>query len=257
MSPPTLAGQVALVTGATSGIGLELARALTAHGARVIGTGRDQSRLMELAAEVDLALTLDVTDDRSVAAAAAAVQDAYGAVDVLVHNAGIGMFESFEDTALADVERVMDTNLYGVIRLTRALLPAMKQRGSGVICTIASVAGERGYPKHTAYCASKHALIGWSRALGKDLRGTGVDVVIVCPPAVDTPFFSNAGFHDYKEQHPGLALMSPQDVASGTLQAIAARKAQVVLSPRAKVLYLLDKLAPPVVERLQRWKDSR
>lgn len=254
---PSFAGQVALVTGATSGIGLELARALAAAGATVIGTGRDQGRLMQLQAEVDLALTLDLTDDKSVAACAAVIEDRHGAVDLLVHNAGIGRFETFEDTRLQDVQAVMDTNLYGPIRLTQALLPAMKARGSGVVCSIASVAGERGYPKHTAYCASKHALIGWSRALGKDLRGTGVDVVIVCPPAVDTPFFSNAGFPDYKEKHPGLTLMSPRDVALQTLQAIAARKGQVILSPRAKALYLLDKLAPPVVERLQRWKDSR
>ena len=249
--------QVVLVTGATSGIGLALARAFTDEGAQVVGAGRDQARLMSLAGQVDLALTLDVTDQASVDAAAAAVLDRYGRLDVLVHNAGIGMFESWQETSVADVERVMDTNLYGVIRLTRALLPAMVERGSGVVCTIASVAGERGYPKHTAYCASKHALIGWSRALGKDLRGTGVDVVVVCPPAVDTPFFSNAGFDDYKAQHPGLVLMEPADVAAGTLDAIERRRGQVILSPRARVLWLLDKLAPPLVEGLQRFKDSR
>ncbi len=257
VAEPRFSGQVVLVTGATSGIGLALARAFTAEGARVVGTGRDQSRLMSLASQVDLALTLDVTDDKSVRAAAQAVADRYGAVDVLVHNAGIGRFETFEDTTLDVMQQVMDTNLYGVVRLTRALLPAMKTRGRGTVCTIASVAGERGYPKHTAYCASKHALIGWSRALSKDLRGSGVDVVVVCPPAVDTPFFGNAGFHDYKEQHPGLVLMSPEDVAAGTLDAIADGKSQVILSPRAKVLWLLDKLAPPLVERLQRYKDSR
>ncbi len=256
-APQRFAGQVVLVTGATSGIGRSLARAFSAEGARVIGTGRDQGRLMTLASEVDLALTLDVTDDRSVEAAARAVGDRYGAVDVLVHNAGIGCFEDFEHTTVDVVQRVMDTNLYGVVRLTQALLPAMQTRGRGVVCTIASVAGERGYPRHTAYCASKHALIGWSRALRKDLRGTGVDVVIVCPPAVDTPFFGNAGFPDYKDQHPGLAMMSPDAVALGTLDAVAARKGQAILSPRAKVLWLLDKLAPAVVEGLQRAKDHR
>ena len=255
--PPRFTQKVALVTGATSGIGACIARSLAAEGARVIGTGRDQGRLMQIAPALDLALTLDQTDPRSVEAAAQVVADRYGAVDLLVHNAGQGLFQDFEHTSLADVQRIMDVNLYGPIRLTQALLSAMKARGEGVVCTIASVAGERGYPKHTAYCASKHALIGWSRALSKDLRGTGLAVVIVCPPAVDTPFFATAGFLDYKEKHEGLALMSPEAVAAGTLDAIAARKAQVILSPRARVLYLLDKLAPPLVEGLQRWKDSR
>ncbi|MCB9777259.1 MAG: SDR family NAD(P)-dependent oxidoreductase [Alphaproteobacteria bacterium] len=255
--PQRFQDAVVVVTGATSGIGASLARAFAAEGAQVVGTGRDQARLMDLAGRIALPLTLDLTRQRSVDAVAQTVLDRFGRVDVLVHNAGIGQFRTWSDTAVDDIQKVMDVNLYGAVRLTRALLPAMVERGDGVVCSIASVAGERGYPKHTAYCASKHALIGWSRALQKDLRGTGVDVVIVCPPAVDTPFFENAGFADYKAQHPGLALMHPDAVAAGTLDAVQRRAGQVILSPRARVLWLLDKLAPPVVERLQRWKDSR
>jgi len=249
--------QVVLVTGATSGIGQALARAFSAEGARVVGAGRDQGRLMALAAEVDLALTLDLVDPRSVQAAATAVQDRYGHLDVLVNNAGVGLFLDWQTTTVADMQRLMDTNLYGAVRLTQALLPGMVARGRGCVVNIASVAGERGYPKHSAYCASKHALIGWSRALRKDLRGSGVDVCVVCPPAVDTPFFENAGFLDYRAQHPGLDLMSAQDVARGTLDAVARRRQQVILSPRARALWLLDKLAPPLIDGLQRWKDTR
>lgn len=251
------ADQVVLISGATSGIGLALAQAFAERGAVVVGTGRDQSRLMSLAGQVDLALTMDVTDQGSVDAATAAVAERHGRVDIVVNNAGVGRFESWQDTSIDDVAQLMDTNLYGAIRVARAVLPGMVERGRGAVVNIASVAGERGYPKHTAYCASKHALIGWSRALTKDLRGTGVDVVVVCPPAVDTPFFGNAGFHDYRAQHPGLVLMSAAAAAAGILDAVEARKGQVILSPRAKALWLLDKLAPPLVEGLQRWKDSR
>lgn len=253
--PGVFQGQVVLVTGATSGIGLALARAFTAAGATVVGTGRDQARLASLGQEIDLALSLDLCDEKAVAMAADTVLDRYGRVDVLVHNAGIGLFQTWQDTDLAAMQRVMDVNLYGAVRLTRALLPSMVEKGSGCVVSIASVAGERGYAKHTAYCASKHAMIGWSRGLRKDLRGSGVDVVIVCPPAVDTPFFRNAGFLDYKEKHPGLSMMSPEAVAEQTVQAVARRTGQVILSPRAKALWLLDKLAPPLVDGLQRLKD--
>lgn len=249
--------QVALVTGATSGIGRELARLLAARGARVVGAGRDQGRLMALAPQVDLALTLDVQQDESVQAAAAAVQDRYGRLDLLINNAGVGLFQPWQDTSMADMRRIMDVNLFGAVRVTSAFLPGMVERGRGCVVNIASVAGERGYAKHTAYCASKHAMIGWSRGLQKDLRGSGVDVVIVCPPAVDTPFFRNAGFLDYREQHPGLSMMSATQVAEQTLQATLARKRQVILSPRARALWLLDKLAPPLVDGLQKLKELR
>ena len=160
--------RVVLVTGATSGIGLAIAQAFVEQGATVVGTGRDQARLMELAPQVDLALTLDLTAQRDVVTAVAAVQDRHGRVDVLVNNAGQGLFQDWQHTNVADMQRLMDVNLFGAVRLTRALLPGMLERRCGCIVNIASLAGERGYPGHTAYCASKHALIGWSRALHRD-----------------------------------------------------------------------------------------
>ncbi len=248
------AGKVVVITGATSGIGRCLARAFAAEGAVVVGTGRDQERLMSLAREVELALTLDVTDVDSVATAAAAIADGPGVVDVLINNAGIGLFDAWDHTSIQDYQRVMEVNLLGAIRVNQALLPAMVERGSGTVVQIASVAGERGYPKHTAYCASKHALIGYSRGLRKDLKGSGVEVVIICPPAVDTPFFENAGFLDYKAHHPGLKLMSPEEVAAQTLDAIDRSEPQRILGARAKALWLLDTFAPKAVDLLQRLK---
>jgi len=251
----TSSAPVMLVTGATSGIGEALARAATAQGYQVVGCGRDQTRLMALEREVALALTLDLTDEQSVRLGADTVRDRFGRVDVLVHNAGIGFFAEPEETGPAEVARVMETNLLGAVRLNQALMPDLLQQGGGTVCVVASVAGRRGYPKHTAYCASKHALIGWARALKKDLRGTGVSVVIVCPPAVDTPFFENAGYTSFAEDHPGMRLMSAETAAAGILAAIERRSPMALLGGRAKALFLLDRLAPRALDGIQQLRD--
>lgn len=246
--------QIVVITGASSGIGLECARAFTAEGATVVGTGRDQERLAALGREVDLALTLDVTDEGSVAIAAQAVLDRYGRVDVLVNNAGVGLFRPWDETSIDDMRRLMDVNVWGSVRVTNRLLPAMLDAGRGVIVNVASVAGRRGYKKHTAYCASKHAMIGWSEGLRCDLAGTGVDVVVVLPPAVRTPFFENAGYTTFDEDHPGLVPMSPEAVAEGLLDATASRARTKILSPRAKVLYGLSIVAPDLLDRVRGMK---
>jgi short-subunit dehydrogenase len=261
MSSSRFADQTILITGATSGIGRALARALTQEGATVIGTGRDQARLMELDGDVDLALTMDVTDPSSVEIAAATVHDRCGRIDVLINNAGVGLFSSVMETSEEELSRILEVNVVGVSRVTRAFLPAMLEGSRadrrGAIVNIASVAGRRGYPKHTAYCASKHALIGWSRSLRKDMRGTNVDVVVICPPAVQTPFFENAGYMTFDEDHPGLKLMTADEVAAGTLDALASRTFETVLGTKAQALDLLDRFAPSAVDRLQIWKDKR
>lgn len=244
-------GQVVFISGASSGIGLALAAAFRQAGAKVVGTSRDASRLPPW---LSLGLPLDVTDGPGVIAAAAQAERALGRVDILVNNAGVGLFLSWEETSMVDYQRVMDVNFYGAVRLTQALLPGMLERRRGAIVNIASVAGERGYAKHTAYCASKHAMLGWSKGLRKDIDGSGVDIVDICPPAVDTPFFENAGFADYREKHPGLSMMSAEQVAAETLASIAARERGRILGGRARALWLLDTLAPSAVDLLQKLK---
>lgn len=246
-------GKIALVTGATSGIGLDIAKKLTAAGARVIGTGRDQARLAALQPFVERALTLDVTDDVSVQVARAAIEDAFGGVDIVVNNAGVGLFKRWEETPISEVDRIMQVNFYGAVRVGLAFLPSLVAR-KGVLVQVASVAGRRGYAKHTAYCASKHALIGYSESLRADLRGTGADVVIVCPPAVRTPFFENAGYMTFDEDHPNLTPMTPAAVADGVLAATAKRARLEILSPRAKVLDALAFVSPRLLERIQKFK---
>lgn len=247
-------GQVVLITGATSGIGWEAARYFKDAGAVVAGTGRDPERLANLGRIIDLAVEMDVTDDASVKAAVARVHEGLGRVDVLVNNAGIGLFQPWDLTDADTIHRVMDVNLYGCVRVTQEVLPGMLERGRGVICNVASVAGKRAYANHTAYCASKHALIGWSEGMRCDLKDTPVDVVVVCPPAVRTPFFENAGYFTFDEDHPNLTPMTPQDVAVGIVEAVDKRSRQSILSNRAKVLYALSLVSPGFVDVLRRYK---
>lgn len=251
---PRFQDQVVVVTGATSGIGLEVARAFAREGARVVGTGRDQARLALLAQEVDLALTLDVTDAEEVEMALSGVLDRYGRVDVLVNNAGVGLFKDWLSTPLGEVQRLLDVNLYGAIRCTQRVLGGMIERGQGTIVNVASVAGKRGYKNHTAYCASKHALIGWSEALRCEVAPEGVRVVVVCPPAVRTPFFENAGYLTFDEDHPGFTPMGPETVAAALVDATARGERERVVGLRAKVLNTLHLLAPEAIELLRRFK---
>ena len=245
---PRFKDQVVVVTGATSGIGRATAQAFAAEGALVIAGGRNQVRLGEVAREVALALTLDVTKAEQVAIFAAAVLDRFGGVDMLVNNAGVGLFQPWDLTTEADLRRVMEVDFFGAVRVAGAFLPSLIER-HGVLVQVASVAGRRGYPKHTAYSAAKHALIGWSEALRRDVPD--VTVCVVCPPAVRTPFFENAGYLTFDVDHAGLVPMSAEAVATGIVDAAHRRLPLAVLSRRARVLDLLNRVSPGLLEKVQ------
>jgi short-subunit dehydrogenase len=246
---PTFKDKVVVITGATSGIGRASARAFTAAGARVLGTGRHQGRLAELAREVDLALTLDVTEERDIALLRTVIEDRYEGVDILVNNAGVGLFEAWEDTSVEQLQRIFEVNLMGVHRVSQAIVPAMKARGAGHIVQVASIAGKRGFERQAAYCASKHALIGYSEALRQELAGSGVHVHVVCPPAVDTPFFARAGWADIASEHRDWKPMSPEAVAIAILGAIRQDQRQVILGTKARLGQLAASHMPEALDR--------
>ena len=180
-------GRVALVTGGGRGIGEAIAHRLAREGLRVAVLGRSEEELARVAEAVQgLAVPCDLTDEAALEAAVQRVEATLGPVDVLVNNAGLAESVPFERTTDAVWERAMALNVTAPFRLCRRLVPSMAARGWGRVVNVASNAGLRGYAYTAAYCASKHALVGLTRAVAVEYARSGVTVNAVCPGFVDT-----------------------------------------------------------------------
>jgi short-subunit dehydrogenase len=190
---PSIAGKVAVVTGASSGIGWALARALAAAGCKVGLTARREEQLRELAALVHAAggiaavARADVGDRSQVEAAVAALREQLGPIDLMIANAGVGKPTLLDPVNVGDVEEMFRVNTMGVVYSVNAVLPEMLARKGGHLVAISSLAGYRGLPGESAYCASKAAVNAYLDGLRIHLRGTGVKVTTVCPGFVRTP----------------------------------------------------------------------
>ena len=182
-----LEGRVALVTGGGKGIGRAVALRLATEGARVVVTGRQVAELEATAAEIrGVALPLDVADRGALAPFLEALAREAGPIDILVNNAGIAESSPFDRTDDAHWDRILEVNATAPFRLCRALVPGMITRGWGRVVMMASNAGVSGYAYTSAYCASKHALVGLMRAMAAEVARTGVTVNAVCPGWVAT-----------------------------------------------------------------------
>jgi len=182
-----------LITGTSKGIGLATALTLARAGHTVYATMRSADRAVELAEEAAQELlsihysVMDVDSDESVATSIAAIQQAAGPIDVLVNNAGVARSGSVEELSMDDIRAIMETNYFGAIRCAKAVIPQMRQRGSGLIINVASVAGRVSTSPLGLYSASKFALEALSEALAQEMKTFGVRVAIVEPGIIDTP----------------------------------------------------------------------
>ena len=181
--------RVWLVTGSSSGFGLHIAQAALDRGERLVATARRPESLDDLVASAPdrvLAVGLDVTRTDQIDSAVAAALERFGRIDVLVNNAGYGSVGAVEELEMDDLRAVMDTMFFGAVELTKAVLPHMRERGSGAIVQMSSQGGQLAPPGYTAYCAAKYALEAMSEALAVEVGPLGIQVLIVEPGAFRT-----------------------------------------------------------------------
>jgi 3-oxoacyl-[acyl-carrier protein] reductase len=210
----TLAGKVALVTGGSRGIGYGIAEALAREGALVAITGRTRSdldRARDRLGDPALAVEADVRTPEAVQRAVDAVVDRFGGLDVLVNNAGVGLFGNVSDMSIDDWQTVIETNLSGVFYFCHAAVPHLRRRAGGWIINISSLAGKNAFVGGAAYCASKAGLNAFSEALMQEVRHDDIRVSYVMPGSVATGFSGRgaAGAADWKIQ--------PEDVGQVVL----------------------------------------
>ncbi|MFS8182822.1 oxidoreductase [Pseudovibrio denitrificans] len=180
--------KVALVTGASSGMGKEIARNLMKDGLVVYSAARSVEKMEDLAASGAHVLQMDVTKEEDLIAVVEKIKQVHGTVDVLVNNAGFGCYGSVEETSMEDVRYQFDVNFFGVARLTQLVLPLMRAQKSGKIINITSTGGKMYTPLGAWYHASKHAVEGWSDSLRLEAALHGIDVVVVEPGIILTEF---------------------------------------------------------------------
>jgi len=215
--PQDVRDRVVLVSGAGRGIGRAVALAFAQAGAKVALLARSVDQLEAVAAEIGpaaLAVPCDVAEPDQIASAVATAVAQLGPVDILVNNAGVFLDATLAETSLADWNRTLAVNATGVFLLTQAVLPDMIERGSGRIINIASSAGLKGYAAQVAYCASKHAVMGLSRALALEVKPHNIHVHCVCPGGVETEFIAGTRLG---ERLAGQTMIQPADIAEACL----------------------------------------
>lgn len=252
-----LEGRRVLVTGASSGIGLQLARALASRGAALAIASRNLERLSQVAAELKAAfpdapkpvpLSCDISDGADACRLIDASIETLGNVDVLVNNAGICVYGETERTPVEDFQRLLDVNFLGPVNAMLEVLPFMKRQGHGLIVNVASVAAIHGVPYLGAYCASKAALVSLSQALRAELAGTGVRVMLAYPDYTDSQIFENEKKVGGARRPPGPYARTDR-VAERIVRAMESGGRDVILSTRGRLMAALDGVLPAVLER--------
>ncbi|MGI5290295.1 oxidoreductase [Nonomuraea polychroma] len=238
---------VALVTGASSGIGKAAALALMEAGFDVVGTSRDTSRVTPL--DGVTFLDLDVAGDKSVTAAVQQVIERFGRIDVLVNNAGMGAIGAVEESSVAQAQDLFNVNVFGVMRMTKAVLPHMRAQGRGRIINLSSVVGFLPSPYMAAYAASKHAIEGYSESLDHEVREHGVRALLVEPAYTSTGFEANSPRPDtplqvYADQRRAFDRMMETAIKDGDDPAIVAKViVEAATDPKPKLRYTAGSVA--------------
>ena len=252
-----LQDKVAIVTGASEGIGAAIAREFVAEGAKVALAARSKDKLEalagELATENTLVVPTDVTDDGQVRQMVTATVERFGRIDILVNNAGLGVLASVEKTTPDANQHMWNVNYFGVIRCVQAALPELRKT-KGLIVNVSSVAGKMAMPFLGNYCGTKHALNGLSNALRMELMNEdeGVGVLLVCPGYVDTGFVGNVG--QMAKDVPQRAQQPPRGISAKRLaraivKGIVKRKHEIVVPAYLRIGVFMRNLFPRFTDR--------
>lgn len=253
MSTSFFANKVAIVTGASTGIGQAIALALAKEDACVALAARREASLLELAKEIEtqgskaLALRTDVTQPEQVEAMVERVLAQWGRVDILITNAGEYIRGSIAELDPADLQRSLDVNYFGGVYCIKAILPHMIAQKGGYIAAITSMDGKIGLPPDAPYVSAKFALTGFLEVLRQEAREHGIAVTNVMPGRVDTTMIEHLQFSWVSPK------ISTESVARATLDGIRKRKPIVIVPPQAKLLYYINVFAPSLSDRLSRF----
>ncbi len=249
----SMRGKVAVITGASTGIGQAAAEAFAREGATVVLAARSEGRLERIAADIERAggravpVAVDVTDRSAVFEKMNEVAASQGSIDVLVNNAGIGLLSPVDGMDPEELKRIFEVNFFGLIWCTQAVLPHMIRQRSGRIVNVSSVAGKRALPHISAYCASKFAVQAFSDSLRMEVAEHGIAVTVLCPPRVDTTFHDTPLMRQ-KGQRMSAPSISAEYVAAAIVRAARRGSREVVVSFYGKFFVFFHWLSPRLLE---------
>lgn len=255
-------GKIVYMVGGSSGIGLSAAKLFAQAGAHVIIFARRKEILKKALAEIESCAAskrgqrfdckpLDITDNKLVGKVMREALANFGAPNVLVNCAGRAFPRYFENITYEQFDETMKINIYGIRNVTAALLPAMKEKG-GQIVNVSSMCGFLGVFGYTDYSASKFAVVGFSEALKSEVRASGIDVSVLCPPDTDTPGFETENLTKPDETRAisaGARIMSPDEVAAAMIAGMEKKNFIIIPGFDGKLTYLMKRLLPAVVEK--------
>lgn len=259
--------KTALVTGASSGMGKAIAARLLDDGYRVFVAARGVDRMADLVARGAIALRMDIANDADIVAAARVIEETTGGVDVLVNNAGFGLYGPVEEVSIEEARYQFEVNVFGAARLTQLLLPAMRARGSGTIVNVTSMGGKVYTVLGAWYHATKHALEGWSDSLRLELEPHGIRVVVIEPGLIETGFgdaasrgiLERSGHGPYARLAEGVArsMDASYGRGRGTDPAVIADVvAKAIRSKRPRTRYAAGKYAAMMIW-VRKWLGDR
>jgi short-subunit dehydrogenase len=254
-----LEGKVAVITGASMGIGEAIAKLFLQEGAKIVMCARDLPRMQAAEQRIGggantLSVACDVSRRDQVDALVKATIDKFGRVDIFVNNAGFGLNDAIADMDMAEFRRMFDTNLFGAVECMQAVIPAMRGQGGGDIVNISSVSGHIATPYMSGYAATKHAMNAIGKAARMELQKHNINVLTVCPGYIATDFVKNMtkGKNPQRVGSSVKYAVTPDVVADATLQGLLKRKREVIVPGFYKWFIKLYQISPSTVERIIR-----